>query len=256
WIQCTVLAISSLQAISAKRIDTAVLTDILAIDETTPNPNEHLAIRLLKYFMFGGILQAISEQTHIPREKLVIGGPSLFQDKHSLAGSGLHAAHVIRVCAIDETLAMRHPNLTIALQNYIGHTQNVPPVFNRWGGIGGAIDLFQSSNLTELAKINFTRGYAGRNEQIVKVIVEIFRKIIEKYANGFKHSLFNLQEATIYCTDPARLFHKGREGYDMVKNKMFERHYFALAKPTSRAEIYNSTVCNDSIKKMKCPRFY
>nr|AAX86002.1 hyp37.7-like precursor [Anopheles gambiae] len=228
---------------ATKRIPTAIQTDILSVDEPAPEPNHHLATRLLRYFIFGGIIQAISAETRIPRRRLVFGGRSMFQDKHSQAGPGTHAAHVVRVCAINAGLTGANPNLTIALQNYIGHTQDVPRIYNYFAGVGGAIDLFQSSSLKELSKIDFTGFYNGTNKDTVIKLSNAFRGIVEKYARKENQAtvVIDVAKAAAYCADPSLLFARGTEGHRMVVDGTFLRNYYT---PNSTAVVIDPKECH------------
>ncbi|XP_049288360.1 uncharacterized protein LOC125766432 [Anopheles funestus] len=198
------------------------------------DPNKHISIRLLRYFVFGGILQAISEDTGISRTELVTGGASTRQDQYSGKGiEGIHAAHVIRVSSINEKLKKENESLYTALANYIGHTQNVVKDVNVWRGIGGNIDLFQSSNLTLLAKIDFSGKLTDLNKDIVLVLQATFRKIVDTYVlmksyktsdTSKKKELEDMKE-TVYLVNERMLFENGTAGYIMVKDGNFTKRY-------------------------------
>ncbi|KFB37429.1 AGAP001989-PA-like protein [Anopheles sinensis] len=192
--------------------------------------NQHIATRLTRYFVFGGILQAIAEQTQIPREDLVSGGPSQNQDQSSGRGPKYHAAHVIRVGSIDGRLKQKNASLNTALQNYIGHTQNVIKAANVWHGVAGQIDLFQSGKLSELAKIDFGGAFEPTNRRKVEDLMTEFRKIIDTHVNSGnqaqeEQSELDAAKIAVHCAGASMLFEAGKEGYQMVKSGNFETHY-------------------------------
>nr|AAO74843.1 hyp37.3 putative secreted salivary gland protein [Anopheles stephensi] len=194
------------------------------------DPNKHISTRLVRYFTFGGILQAISELTGIPRVELVAGGSSQLQDKTSGLGGMKHAAHIIRVGTISRKLMDANESLNRALENYIGHTQNVLRDVNVWSGIGGALDRYQSSNLTVLAKVNFNGTLCDNRDRIVAVATP-FHQIITQYVlkktsedKGEEKKLED-DKVTGFLIGPAMLFEHGTMGYRMAMNGTFEAHY-------------------------------
>uniref|UniRef100_A0A182MG17 RanBP2-type domain-containing protein n=1 Tax=Anopheles culicifacies TaxID=139723 RepID=A0A182MG17_9DIPT len=176
------------------------------------NPAKHITSRLLRYFTFGGILQAISEDTGIPRNELVTGGASELQDQSSGCGNDVHAAHVIRVASINAKLKKQNEPLNRALENYIGHTQNVKRDLNVWQGVGGAVDRYQSSNLTVLAAIDFT-GTADDSWDNIVTLQATFRKIIDKYILKEQDSTTSTRETSERVSDDkSSVYDEGKHG--------------------------------------------
>lgn len=242
---CTALFIIflAIDSIACARTTSKVLSDVCSTafsegqhgtregySRRVRDPNQHISARLVRYFWFGGILQAISEETGIARDKIVTGGASQFQDQSSGLGMGIHAAHVIRVGTIDKGLRSKSASLTRALQNYIGHTQNVLRDANVWHGVGGDIDRYQSDKLSKLADIDFNGALEPTNRRKVEDLITPFRDIIDKYVqNGSGDAkvkkVLEEDKVTIYCVGPLMLFEEGKAGYDMVKNGDFTKHY-------------------------------
>uniref|UniRef100_A0A182PKI7 Uncharacterized protein n=1 Tax=Anopheles epiroticus TaxID=199890 RepID=A0A182PKI7_9DIPT len=199
-------------------------------------PNKHISARLVRYLTFGGILQAISEETEIPRNELVAGGASQFQDQSSGLGRTVHAAHVIRVGTIDRRLGGKDAALQKALVNYIGHTQNVLRAANVWHGVGGEIDRFQSNNLGLLGSIDFTGAFEPDNRKVVEQLVGYFREIIAAYVkDGSEYdakdkNILDEDKVILCCVSPLMLFEEGRAGYDLVKSGEFVSHYGRTSK--------------------------
>ncbi|XP_035890599.1 uncharacterized protein LOC118502474 [Anopheles stephensi] len=194
------------------------------------DPNKHISARLVRYFRFGGMLQAISEQTEIPRDKLVTGGASQFQDQSSGLGQTIHAAHIIHVGAINSKLEKKSQPLSRALQNYIGHTQNVLRAANAWHGVGGDIDKYQSNQLAALATVNFAGELETNDRRTVETLITEFRSIIDKYVRDGTHAkgeklVLDADSVIVYCVVPLMLHEEGRAGYDMVKSGEFVTKY-------------------------------
>uniref|UniRef100_A0A182QCF1 RanBP2-type domain-containing protein n=1 Tax=Anopheles farauti TaxID=69004 RepID=A0A182QCF1_9DIPT len=192
------------------------------------DPSKHISTRLVRYFWFGGVLQAISEKTGIARDKLVAGGASQFQDQSSGRGRGIHAAHVIRVGKINSQLKSKSESLNRALENFIGHTQNVVRAVNAWYGVGGAIDRYQSDKLAALAEIDFSGTFGPANERRVDNLIAPFREIIDNYvqtadANVQTELEKGLSSMSLVGSD--MLFWEGKAGYNAVKDGIFEQHY-------------------------------
>ncbi|XP_053667270.1 uncharacterized protein LOC128716372 [Anopheles marshallii] len=191
-------------------------------------PDKHIAFRLVRYFTFGGILQAIAEATGIPRDTLVKGGASQLQDQSSGCGDEIHAAHVIRIGSINGELKTKNESLHRALENYVGHTQNVPRKVNFWSGIGGAIDQYQSNKLSALATIHFT-GTLSDNRDIIVQLQATFRAIVDEYVlkerNGESREIFEKVKETIDLVEDNMLFGNGTAGYAMVQNGTFLQRY-------------------------------
>ncbi|XP_049542454.1 uncharacterized protein LOC125955363 [Anopheles darlingi] len=143
------------------------------------NPLDHIVNRLKRYFVFGGTLQAIAEYTELLRVGLVQGGAVQYQDRSSEV-PGTHAAHVIRVGEINSELWNTNETLFNATRNYIGHTQNVIIDANKFWGIGGELDRFQSSNLTVLNGINFRSTFTVQSPK-VKTLTDWFMAVIRRY---------------------------------------------------------------------------
>lgn len=242
-LMLSVLWLSVVVSVSCARQKSQVVPDVAstAYSETlhgerkcynlrVRDANKHISTRLTRYFVFGGILQAIAEQTQIPREDLVSGGASQFQDQSSGLGRKFHAAHVIRVGSIDGRLKQKKASLNTALQNYIGHTQNVIDIANVWHGVAGQIDRFQSDNLSELAKIDFGGAFEPTNRRKVEDLMKLFRDIIDTHVNSGnrareKQSELEADKIGVYCAGASMLFEAGKEGYQMVKSGNFETHY-------------------------------
>lgn len=242
-LMLSVLWLSVVVSVSCARQKSQVVPDVAstAYSETlhgerkcynlrVRDANKHISTRLTRYFVFGGILQAIAEQTQIPREDLVSGGASQFQDQSSGLGRKFHAAHVIRVGSIDGRLQQKKASLNTALQNYIGHTQNVIDIANVWHGVAGQIDRFQSDNLSELAKIDFGGAFEPTNRRKVEDLMKLFRDIIDTHVNSGNRAREDQSELEadkigVYCAGASMLFEAGKEGYQMVKSGNFETHY-------------------------------
>uniref|UniRef100_A0A182Q278 Uncharacterized protein n=1 Tax=Anopheles farauti TaxID=69004 RepID=A0A182Q278_9DIPT len=243
WVKCIQLFVFciAIDSIACARKPTDVLSDVCSTafsegahgtregySKRVRDPSKHISTRLVRYFWFGGVLQAISEETGIARDKLVTGGASQFQDQSSGRGRGIHAAHVIRVGTINSQLKSKSDSLNRALQNFIGHTQNVLREANVWHGVGGDIDRYQSDKLTALADVDFTGPLEPTNRRKVEDLITPFREIIDKYVqSGDAQAKTVLEEdkVTVYCVGPMMLFEEGKAGYDMVKNGDFVKHY-------------------------------
>ncbi|XP_050070906.1 uncharacterized protein LOC126558870 [Anopheles maculipalpis] len=194
------------------------------------DPNKHISARLVRYFRFGGMLQAIAEETDLPRDKLVAGGASQFQDQSSGLGQTIHAAHIIRVESINNKLDKKSPSLNRALQNYIGHTQNVLRAANAWHGVGGDIDKYQSNQLAVLASIDFKTALETNDRRTVETMITDFRSIIDKYVRDGTHTedekkILDSDKVIVYCVAPLMLHEEGKAGYNMVKNGEFVTKY-------------------------------
>ncbi|XP_049288364.1 uncharacterized protein LOC125766436 [Anopheles funestus] len=242
WIVCLV-SICAINSTTGARKQSEVISDICSSSFTegqydtreeyyrrVRDPDKHISARLVRYFRFGGILQAISEETEIPRDKLVEGGASQFQDQSSGLGQTIHAAHIIRVGAINNKLQKKSASLNRALQNYIGHTQNVLRAANAWHGVGGDIDKYQSSKLGVLATVDFTGTLDTDDQRTVETLVTDFRAIIDKYVHDGTHTsddkkILNADNVIVYCVLPLMLHQEGKAGYDMVKNGEFVTKY-------------------------------
>lgn len=191
------------------------------------DPNKHVAARLLRYFRLGGIVEAISEKTGIDRATLLKGGASQYQDKSSNMGFDYHAAHIIRVGAIDSKLEKESPSLHKKLKTFIGHTQNVAKIWNVWYGVGGEIDRYQSSNIGVLSTIVFKEDSLDPDDQrTVETLIHDFRRIIDKYIPaGTETDEFNKllekEKVLVYCVTTNMLHREGKQGYEMVTSGKF-----------------------------------
>uniref|UniRef100_A0A182VYZ4 Uncharacterized protein n=1 Tax=Anopheles minimus TaxID=112268 RepID=A0A182VYZ4_9DIPT len=242
WIVCAV-SICVINSATGARKQSEVISDICSSSFTegqydtrdeyyrrVRDPEKHISARLVRYFRFGGILQAIAEETEIPRDKLVTGGASQFQDQSSGLGQTIHAAHIIRVGSINNKLQKKSPTLNRALQNYIGHTQNVLRAANAWHGVGGEIDKYQSNQLGVLATIDFAGTLDSNDRRTVETLLTEFRTIIDKYVRDGTHTtdnkkILNADNVIVYCMLPLMLHEEGKAGYDMVKNGDFVTKY-------------------------------
>lgn len=134
-------------------------------------PADHIVERFRRYFKLLARIHAIEQMTGL--KNIVQGGASTGQDVRGTPK--YQACHVLRVGAINSKLAQKNEQLFKALTNFVGHTQYTLAEVNRWNGIGGEIDRFQSANLGGLDGISFSgygatekkenRKYAERNDQ-------------------------------------------------------------------------------------------
>ncbi|XP_052890837.1 uncharacterized protein LOC128299039 [Anopheles moucheti] len=242
WVACLV-CISDISSATGGRKTTSLLSDVCSTkyepsvhgtreeyyNRVRNDPDKHISARLLRYLIFGGILQAISEKTKIPRSELVKGGAVQFQD-HNSKTPGTQASHIIRVGAISKKLQEESPTLNKALENYIGHTQIVPTNINVWHGIGGAIDKYQSSNLTILARIDFNGENLDSSDNDLTLLRNNFFDVIDKYSNAISSADSNINQLnedrdTVYLIDECMMYDEGKKGYEMVKSGQFESHY-------------------------------
>jgi hypothetical protein len=178
--------------------------------------SRHLVARFSRYIRFGGIIQRISAETNVPRDKVVIGGPSQYQDQRSHRGRDIHAAHVVRVGKIDGRL--RGSKQHTELQNFLGHTQNVARYANV-GGVGADIDKFQSNYLGVLARINFGGILTQKDEGTLIKLRKEFIDILDKHIKKGKLSEEGKQElktakAVVNYIKIGELFQKGKDGYE------------------------------------------
>uniref|UniRef100_U5ELQ7 Putative hyp37.3 secreted salivary gland protein n=1 Tax=Corethrella appendiculata TaxID=1370023 RepID=U5ELQ7_9DIPT len=184
----------------------------------------HLLSRFTRFFRLGGIIQRISGITGISRTNIIQPGGSQYQDRNS-STPGWHAAHVIRAGTIHSSITGRQRT---ELENFLGHTQDVP----RWANvdkIGQLIDQFQSENLNELAKIDFS-GELNSADKII--IIELIKKFVAMLGNCIKYMRENrrgqsneqlqaqigvIQELRDYldCSKEIieLMFKKGKKGY-------------------------------------------
>uniref|UniRef100_A0A1Y9HEU1 Uncharacterized protein n=1 Tax=Anopheles funestus TaxID=62324 RepID=A0A1Y9HEU1_ANOFN len=240
WIVCLVYICAVNSAKSRKK--SVVLSDVCSSVYTqteyntrdeyyrrVKDPHNHITTRLMRYFTFGGILQAISEETGIPRDKLVEKGASQFQDQSSGLGQTIHAAHIIRVGAINSRLKNKNPSLNRGLENYIGHTQNVLRIVNVWHGVGGAIDRYQSDNLNTLSTIDFD-GLSTQSMDVIEQLKEDFFKIVDQYVQTIPNEQSNNSDLEtdreiVHLINDCMLFENGTLGYGMVKDGSFVTRY-------------------------------
>ncbi|XP_053681122.1 uncharacterized protein LOC128731987 [Anopheles nili] len=197
--------------------------------------DNHIAHRMTRYFKFGGILQAISEKTGIPRTELVTGGASKVQDQSSGLGQAIHAAHIIRVGAIDSRLNAKDAALYRALSTFLGHTQNVDRKVNVWHGVGGEIDRLQSDNLGKLASVDFREVLEPDDHRSVEELMDLFVNVIDAYARSGKRNeqeqtQLDEDKYTVHLADPLLLFENGKQGYEMVKNGDFVQRFDKLSR--------------------------
>uniref|UniRef100_A0A182VPH7 Uncharacterized protein n=1 Tax=Anopheles merus TaxID=30066 RepID=A0A182VPH7_ANOME len=243
WLACLGACIIIISTATAARQRTTVVSDVCSTSFTdgpfetrdayrrrVRDPNKHISARLVRYLTFGGILQAIAEKTNLPRDRLVAGGASQFQDQHSGQGRTVHAAHIIRVGTIDQRLGTQDSALHTALTNYIGHTQNVLRAANAWHGVGGEIDRFQSNNLDALGRIDFNAPFDRDQRIAVEQLIERFRDVITAYVRDGTHEESDKQildddKMIVNCMLPLMLFEEGKAGYDMVTSGDFVAHY-------------------------------
>uniref|UniRef100_A0A182T416 Uncharacterized protein n=1 Tax=Anopheles maculatus TaxID=74869 RepID=A0A182T416_9DIPT len=239
----SIVCISAITLAAGARKQSEVISDICSSSFTegqydsrdvyyrrVRDPNKHISARLVRYFRFGGILQAISEETEIPRDNLVTGGASQFQDQSSGLGQAVHAAHIIRVGSINSKLGKKNQSLNRALQNYIGHTQNVLRAANAWHGVGGDIDKYQSNQLGVLATVDFGSTLETNDRRTVETLITDFRNIIDKYVRDGTHTsdekkILDADKVIVYCVVPLMLHEEGKAGYDMVKSGEFVTKY-------------------------------
>ena len=183
--------------------------------------SDHILDRFTRLFRFIGTIQRISEQTDIPREQVVKGGASEYQDQSSHRGTEIHAAHVVRAGEINPQIRNdeRHILIYNELINFLGHTQNVARYANEWHGIGGDIDKIQSGNLKKLASIDFRRSLTAEVASTIQSVTEEFIAALDKRINkgdlGNKGVLEELIKARKAITDfkIEAAFEKGKDGY-------------------------------------------
>jgi hypothetical protein len=198
-------------------------------EKDCPNPvrsvSEHLVARFKRYIRLGGIIQRISEQTNIPRNEVVRGGPSQYQDQRSHRGRDIHAAHVVRVGEIDGRLR-RSEQLYTELVNFVGHTQNV-----RWevnvGRVGADIDTFQSGNLETLASIDFSEILTQDSESTIEMLRQTFITILNEHIENEKlpeeviEGMMKAKEVLTGMT-VEELLKKGKNGYEGKGMKRYQ----------------------------------
>ncbi|XP_050085277.1 uncharacterized protein LOC126571080 [Anopheles aquasalis] len=151
-------------------------------------PVDHIQERFRRYFKLLARIQAIEEMTGL--KNIVQGGASTGQDVRGT--QKYHACHVLRVGAINSKLAGKNERLFKALTNFVGHTQYTLAEVNRWNGIGGAIDRFQSANLGGLDGITYGgKGYGATEKKKIQDMLDAMLKIIED--PNLKHGEYGIK---------------------------------------------------------------
>ncbi|MDR0288935.1 MAG: hypothetical protein LBH78_02705 [Rickettsiales bacterium] len=182
------------------------------------NVSDHLEDRFTRFFRIGGMIQRASEQTNILRNQVVKSGSSKSQDQSSNKGREIHAAHVVRLGEINPEMVKQSEQLYNEFVNFLGHTQNVPKYANKWHGVGGDIDKFQSKNLKKLESINFRESLTAEDASTIKSVKEDFIAVLDSRINGGKLSdrkkleLINVKTALTNITIES-VFEKGKKGY-------------------------------------------
>uniref|UniRef100_A0A8W7K8X2 Uncharacterized protein n=1 Tax=Anopheles albimanus TaxID=7167 RepID=A0A8W7K8X2_ANOAL len=151
---------------------------------------DHILERFRRYFKLLARLHAIEEMTGL--KNIVLDGASTGQDKRGT--QEYQASHVLRVGAINAKLKEKNGRLFQALTNFVGHTQYTLAKANRWGGIGGEIDKFQSDNLGGLDGINYGgNGYGTMEKKKIQDMLHAMSKLFEnpnlKHAEYGKEAL-------------------------------------------------------------------
>jgi hypothetical protein len=100
-----------------------------------------------RYIRFAGIVQRISEQTNIGRDKVVRIGARQFQDQSSHKDKKINASRVVRAGDFNPKGVKQFEQPCNEVVNFLGHTQNIPMYVNVLHGVGGAVDRFKSKNL-------------------------------------------------------------------------------------------------------------
>ncbi|XP_076658485.1 uncharacterized protein LOC143362324 [Halictus rubicundus] len=192
--------------------------------------SSHITGRLMRFLRLGGMTQRVSEQENINRDKVVESGASRFQDRRSNRGRHVHAAHMVRVGAINlKTKNEKQDNLNYQeFKNFVGHTQNVPKYANVSYNIGGDIDSFQSENLEKILTIDFSKGLTEKDASTINSLKENFIALIDNRINtgGLSDSqIFELKEAkeSLAAATPIQLFKKGKDGYMGQINRSYRR---------------------------------
>lgn len=178
----------------------------------------HIEDRFTRYFCAGGVIQRVSEQAEIRRDKVVKTGASQYQDQSSNRGREVHAAHIVRLGRIHPKIVNQYKQLYKEFKNFLGHTQNVPKYANEWHGIGGDIDKFQSKHLKELGRINFSGSLTTEDASTIKIVKEDFIVLLDNRIDGGKYS--DIEKSEFIKTKTALtnatielLFEKGNKGY-------------------------------------------
>ncbi|XP_058064767.1 uncharacterized protein LOC131214407 [Anopheles bellator] len=200
------------------------------------------------------MLEAISHRTGIPRGELVKGGGSQYQDQTSGHGRRFHAAHVIRVGAIDERLREKNVSLYKALANFIGHTQVVPMEANQWNGIGGKIDRFQSNHLEHLARITFNALYDDANEKTMTDLVTLMDQLIGSFGEIPTIGTDFPKTAEEWLDTPEELHGYAGLGYNMVMSGFFETTYLdSTADPAKQQGMESAEHSSHYNKRVRDP---
>jgi hypothetical protein len=189
--------------------------------------SKHVVDRFTRFIRFGGLNQRIGENTNVSRGQVVRSGASQFQDQSSNRGREVHAAHVVRAGEIHPTIKNKHKHCYNEIVNFLGHTQNVPKYANEWHGIGGDIDKFQSRNLQNIAKIDFSRSLTAEDASTIKSLINGFVAVVDnrmERGNVSEIEISQLRKAreTITHMTIQEFFDQGKKGYSNENTKKYQ----------------------------------
>uniref|UniRef100_A0A9I3EH09 Uncharacterized protein n=1 Tax=Anopheles dirus TaxID=7168 RepID=A0A9I3EH09_9DIPT len=201
-------------------------------NQRVQDPKKHISSRLMHYFWFGGVLQAISEESRFPRERIARGGLSklMFLQSGVRSYNIPYSANIVSLFNIQPLVKCWNKPVYRALVNYICGTENVADDGRVWRQVHRQLDRFQSENLPALSEIDFNGEYDENNLHKVEALITAFRDVIDKYvqSSDAKENVTKAmedEEVTIFCISPAMLLEEGATGYNMLKNGTFVERY-------------------------------